>query len=124
MKFIQEQFKKKIIIGEQTLVMEKRLSADDVRKHLTISPRLLQHNPKVLRDEVKFGKQKTKSANRNAPLSYVLLSKEWKDIAEKNDLRAGEIVQLWAVRVEEALWFVLLTENSAGYRSKESYNLK
>ncbi|KAL3534358.1 hypothetical protein ACH5RR_002819 [Cinchona calisaya] len=76
------------------------------------------------RDEVNLGMRKGQSKNPNASLNYVLTSKEWKHIAKENNLRAGEIVQLWSVRVKEELWFVLLKENSDGYRSKQSYNLK
>ncbi|KAL3534351.1 hypothetical protein ACH5RR_002812 [Cinchona calisaya] len=83
--------------------MVKRLSGNDVHESLTIPPTPLKVYPteflndngdKIQMKRLRFplGCGRRIYSKLDATLSYILISKEWKDIAEKNHLGAGETV--------------------------------
>ncbi|KAL3534353.1 hypothetical protein ACH5RR_002814 [Cinchona calisaya] len=135
--YIQNQFKEQITIGEEILVMEKKLWKTDLEK-LHISSKIMEAcntpnflnpdeardsdlyvdivgpNPQLNRNWVYLQRKKWNSANPNS-LSYFLKTR-WNEVAKENQLQEGQILQLWAVRVAGKLWFVLLTDKTDGYQ--------
>ncbi|XP_022895390.1 uncharacterized protein LOC111409593 [Olea europaea var. sylvestris] len=64
-------------------------------------------DPLLIRDKVDLRRWPMKKSNGKESVSYMLTG-NWIDMLNRNDLKVGHVVQLWSVRIEEELVFCLV----------------
>ncbi|KAL3535348.1 hypothetical protein ACH5RR_003809 [Cinchona calisaya] len=101
-KCIEAQFNdnKKITIGEENLVIEKRRPYNQMLISII--------EPSSLKKNEKNWVQLSNKPEINPCKVWYVLTRNWIEIAKKNKLRVGQIVQVWAVRVDGELCDELL----------------
>ncbi|CAI9756847.1 unnamed protein product [Fraxinus pennsylvanica] len=64
-------------------------------------------DPLLIRDTVDLRRWSMKKSNGKESVSYMLTG-SWIEMRKRNDLKVGNVVQLWSVRIEEELVFCLV----------------